>query len=216
MNNQIPSDSCPSPEGCNRGTDPSRTELPAHGSTQSVEDMARDSQICVCGEEKTKGALVCWDCFKRREDVTPLKYFGRPYGEWLQTLPQLVQIERGDGQVATPAYQSASYEEFCQREKDKGLRRDLWHTLPQMWGEELKFRTEFEDTLEKFSEPDAWLAAARAVDEALREGIGSRWMYMDYNEYASFDEYPENVKRALVEAARGVVRAVNSQSDGPP
>ena len=69
-------------------------------------------------------------------------------------LPHFVRLERGDGQAASPAYSSNNYEDFCQCEKEKGLRRDLWHTLPQMWKEELKFRAEFEEALAKFCEPN--------------------------------------------------------------
>ena len=73
---------------------------------------------------------------------------------WPRCLPRLVRLGRGDWQSATPYYSSTSYEEFCQREKEKGLRRDLWHALPNMWEEEMKFRADFEAALAKFSEPN--------------------------------------------------------------
>ena len=48
-------------------------------------------------------------------------------------------------------YESANFEEFCEQQKRKGLRKKFWPTLPQMWQEELDFRKEFEDALEKFT-----------------------------------------------------------------
>lgn len=80
-------------------------------------------------------------------------------------LPGLVRLEQGDGQVVSPAYSSQDYQEFCEREKAKGLRRDLWDTLPQMWEEELKFRAEFEGAITRFSEPSARLSHAEGGKE---------------------------------------------------
>ena len=33
-----------------------------------------------------EGSPVCWDCFKYRTDVTPLKYFQSSYDEWVKYL----------------------------------------------------------------------------------------------------------------------------------
>lgn len=41
-----------------------------------------------CGGEKQLGLVVCWECFNRRKDVTPLGDFEGSYTEWLATLPQ--------------------------------------------------------------------------------------------------------------------------------
>ena len=36
----------------------------------------RKSETCPgCGKPKQVGCVVCWNCFKYRQDVTPLKYF---------------------------------------------------------------------------------------------------------------------------------------------
>ena len=72
--------------------------------------------------------------------------------EGVENKQSIARIERGDEQDVNPAYSSNDYEEFCQYQKDKGLRRDLWDTLPQMWDRELRFRDEFEQALIKFSE----------------------------------------------------------------
>lgn len=38
---------------------------------------------CGCGGHKDTGCVVCWQCFKYREDITPLKYDGRSVADWL-------------------------------------------------------------------------------------------------------------------------------------
>lgn len=51
------------------------------------ERNARKSLFCpACGEEKGLGTVVCWDCFKYRKDVTPLKYSGLSFEDWLDSL----------------------------------------------------------------------------------------------------------------------------------
>jgi len=49
------------------------------------ETNIRQSGICPgCGNLKPAGCLVCWHCFKRRQDVTPLKYFDGSVNKWLR------------------------------------------------------------------------------------------------------------------------------------
>ena len=38
---------------------------------------------CGCGGSKEVGCVVCWNCFKHRTDITPLKYDGRTVADWL-------------------------------------------------------------------------------------------------------------------------------------
>lgn len=46
-----------------------------------AEQEARLEENCIaCGNHKTKGALVCWDCFKY--SPVPLKYFSGSFEEW--------------------------------------------------------------------------------------------------------------------------------------
>lgn len=59
----------------------------------AVEDAARKSKVCICGKSmneglrpQDEGSPVCWDCFKYRTDVTPLKYFQSSYDEWVKYL----------------------------------------------------------------------------------------------------------------------------------
>ena len=39
-----------------------------------------------CGKPKTKGCIVCWDCFKYRTDITPFKEFTGSLEDWLQLI----------------------------------------------------------------------------------------------------------------------------------
>ena len=49
--------------------------------------MRKETFCRGCGNDKgMTNMLVCWDCFKRRKDITPLKYAGEVH-EWLETLP---------------------------------------------------------------------------------------------------------------------------------
>lgn len=53
----------------------------------------RQLDVCVgCGKPKEPGLLVCWDCFKYREDIWPLKQFVESgkgtFWDWLKTIPQ--------------------------------------------------------------------------------------------------------------------------------
>jgi len=53
-----------------------------------ITDKARNLDICVgCGEPKSIGCIVCWECFKYRQDVVPYKYANKTLAEWLQTIP---------------------------------------------------------------------------------------------------------------------------------
>lgn len=49
------------------------------------EDQARAEMYCRgCGENKDLGLVVCWNCFKYRTDVKPLKYYSGDLSEWLK------------------------------------------------------------------------------------------------------------------------------------
>ena len=72
-------------------------ELSAQFSTHSdkkptgpiTDDMVPEAHLrqlsvcCGCGGSKNVGCVVCWDCFKYRKDITPLKYDGRSVADWL-------------------------------------------------------------------------------------------------------------------------------------
>lgn len=49
-----------------------------------TENEYREDVVCVCGRIKQVGCVVCWDCFKHRKDITPLKYFEGSIQEWLK------------------------------------------------------------------------------------------------------------------------------------
>lgn len=52
-----------------------------------LEELARTEETCRgCGNPKTIGLVVCWDCFKYRTDVTPLKYYEGTFPEWLAVI----------------------------------------------------------------------------------------------------------------------------------
>jgi hypothetical protein len=54
-----------------------------------LEEVARTETVCRgCGDEKELGLVVCWPCFKYREDVVTFKYFDGTLTEWLRTLPK--------------------------------------------------------------------------------------------------------------------------------
>ena len=53
--------------------------------------------------------------------------------------------------MSKPLYPSKDFEEFCAHQKQKGLKREFWKDLSKMWEEELDFRKEFEDALNKFA-----------------------------------------------------------------
>lgn len=58
--------------------------------------IARQSRTCPgCGKPKELELIVCWTCFKYREDVIPFKYFeGKdsddPLQEWLDYIERAV------------------------------------------------------------------------------------------------------------------------------
>jgi len=50
-----------------------------------LEEQARTETVCRgCGGEKELGLIVCWPCFKYRDDIVPFKYFGGRFSEWLE------------------------------------------------------------------------------------------------------------------------------------
>ena len=50
-----------------------------------LEEQARTETVCRgCGGEKGTGLIVCWPCFKYRDDVVPFKYFDGTFWDWLQ------------------------------------------------------------------------------------------------------------------------------------
>lgn len=49
-----------------------------------------------------------------------------------------------------PLYDSQDYKDFCEKQIEKGLHKDYHDLLPEMWGEELEFREELEESLNKF------------------------------------------------------------------
>jgi hypothetical protein len=51
----------------------------------ALEEQARTETFCRgCGGEKEDGLIVCWPCFKYREDIVPYKEFNGTFEEWLQ------------------------------------------------------------------------------------------------------------------------------------
>ena len=56
-----------------------------HMSSYELEEQARTETLCRgCGGEKEIGLIVCWPCFKYREDIVPFQDFGGPLSEWLE------------------------------------------------------------------------------------------------------------------------------------
>ena len=73
---------------------------------EKVQEHVRTETICRgCGEAKGTGLLVCWTCFKYREDIVPFKYFRGTLTEWLeaigapilQDLPELAPLPSLEG-----------------------------------------------------------------------------------------------------------------------
>lgn len=55
--------------------------------TKSFESFARDLHFCLgCARPKDLGLVVCWDCFKSRNDVTPFKYWQGDLVSWLEEI----------------------------------------------------------------------------------------------------------------------------------
>lgn len=52
----------------------------------NAETKARKLDVCPsCGEPKTIGCIVCWQCFKYI--ANPFKYADLPLMDWLKTIP---------------------------------------------------------------------------------------------------------------------------------
>ena len=50
-----------------------------------LEAKARTETFCRgCRGEKEAGLIVCWPCFKYRDDIVPFKYFDGTFSEWLE------------------------------------------------------------------------------------------------------------------------------------
>jgi hypothetical protein len=54
-------------------------------SDYELEEQARTETVCRgCGGEKELELIVCWPCFKYRDDIVPFKYFDGTFTEWLE------------------------------------------------------------------------------------------------------------------------------------
>lgn len=52
--------------------------------TDPLEERARSETFCRgCGGAKEAGLVVCWPCYKHRDDVMPFKYFDGTFTQWL-------------------------------------------------------------------------------------------------------------------------------------
>ena len=52
--------------------------------TDPLEERARTETFCRgCGGTKEAGLVVCWPCYKHRDDVMPYKYFDGTFTQWL-------------------------------------------------------------------------------------------------------------------------------------
>lgn len=48
-----------------------------------TETQARNSSECIgCGKDNPAGCIVCWQCFKYRTDIVPLKQWNGGFAEW--------------------------------------------------------------------------------------------------------------------------------------
>ena len=57
-----------------------------------TESEARKLDTCpACDSPKSKGCIVCWDCFKYREGITPLKYANVPFEVWLRITREIIE-----------------------------------------------------------------------------------------------------------------------------
>ncbi len=55
-----------------------------HIAKQIREEDVRNLNYCIgCTKPKAVGLVVCWECFSRRTDIVPLKYFEGTLVEWL-------------------------------------------------------------------------------------------------------------------------------------
>ena len=64
--------------------------------TDIKEKAIRNETICRgCDNPKSKGLVVCWNCFKYRKDVTPFKYFDGSLEEWLREVHKLPPVRFG-------------------------------------------------------------------------------------------------------------------------
>jgi len=55
----------------------------------SDNELRRQTVCSGCGQSKDVGCVVCWNCFKYRQDVTPLKYFDGGVEEWLEMVKEV-------------------------------------------------------------------------------------------------------------------------------
>ena len=55
-----------------------------------TEVEARQKAKCICGADKTPGAIVCWTCFKYRNDLMPLKYYPGTFEAWQMEFSDII------------------------------------------------------------------------------------------------------------------------------
>ena len=82
---------CPVPRAAARGEGAAclcPDKLRSYPSLTEFEEVkVRNHPVCPgCGQAKDLGCLVCWPCFKYRNDVEPFKYFEGYLREWLHTI----------------------------------------------------------------------------------------------------------------------------------
>ena len=51
-----------------------------------LDELEERARCRSCNGEKETGLIVCWPCFKYREDIVPFKYFDGTLSQWLQTV----------------------------------------------------------------------------------------------------------------------------------
>jgi hypothetical protein len=56
------------------------TDITGTPITTIKENEARPGRLCVCGAEKTVGAVVCWNCWG--DGKSPFKYFDGSFEQW--------------------------------------------------------------------------------------------------------------------------------------
>jgi hypothetical protein len=71
--------------------------------TPTLEDTQREKTTCIaCGEDKSIGLVVCWDCFKYRKN--PYKNTNLELREWLKVINNLEHDNRCTCETCTDEY----------------------------------------------------------------------------------------------------------------